>query len=155
MYRGGAEKKIRKYLIDNNYIDCIIQMPENLFFGVTISVCIMVLKKNKTENNTLFIDAARECKKVTNANKLEPINIDNILKYYIDRTNVEHVCTVMPNSEIGSEEYQYDLSVSNYVKPEEEASVSIEEIEEVISYSISQQNKLREKIENIIRSIGG
>jgi cell fate (sporulation/competence/biofilm development) regulator YlbF (YheA/YmcA/DUF963 family) len=61
----------------------------------------------------------------------------------------------VPNSEIGSEEYQYDLSVSNYVKPEEEASVSIEEIEEVISYSISQQNKLREKIENIIRSIGG
>jgi type I restriction enzyme M protein len=71
MYRSGAEQKIRKYLIDNNYIDCIIQLPDNLFFGTSIATCIMVLKKSKNENKTLFIDASRECKKVTNNNKLE------------------------------------------------------------------------------------
>ena len=155
MYRGGAEKKIRKYLIDNNYIDCIIQMPENLFFGVSISVCIMILKKNKTENNTLFIDAAKECKKVTNANKLEPENIENILRYYVDRANVDHICTVVPNSEIGSEEYQYDLSVSNYVKVEKSHGVSIAEIEERVVSSIIQQDEYRAKIEELIKKMGG
>lgn len=70
MYRGGAERKIRKYLIDNNFIDCIIQLPENLFFGTTIATCIMILKKSKADNSTLFIDAFKECIKVTNSNKL-------------------------------------------------------------------------------------
>lgn len=66
MYRGGAEQKIRKYLVDNNYIDCIIQLPSNLFFGTSIATCIMVMKKNKADNKTLFIDATSECVKVTN-----------------------------------------------------------------------------------------
>lgn len=61
MYRGGAEQKIRKYLIDNNYVDCVIQLPDNLFFGTSIATCIMVLKKSKSENSTLFIDASKEC----------------------------------------------------------------------------------------------
>ena len=68
MYRGGAEQKIRKYLVDNNYIDCIIQLPSNLFFGTSIATCIMVMKKNKADNKTLFIDASSECVKVTNNN---------------------------------------------------------------------------------------
>ena len=79
MYRGGAEKKIRKYLIDNNFIDCIIQLPSNLFFGTSIATCIMVLKRGKNDNKTLFIDASNECIKVTNNNKLIEINIDYIL----------------------------------------------------------------------------
>ena len=79
MYRGGAEKKIRQYLIDNNYIDCIIQLPDNLFYGTTIATCIMVPEKSKSENSTLFIDASKEFIKVTNNNKLTPENIDNIL----------------------------------------------------------------------------
>ena len=79
MYRGGAEKKIRKYLVDSNYIDCIIQLPSNLFFGTSIATCIMVLKKNKTDNSILFIDASKECVKVTNNNKLTQENIDNIV----------------------------------------------------------------------------
>lgn len=78
MYRGGAEQKIRKYLVDNNYVDCIIQLPSNLFFGTSIATCIMVMKKNKTDNKTLFIDATKECVKVTNNNKLTPENIDKI-----------------------------------------------------------------------------
>ena len=85
MYRGGAEQKIRKYLIDNNYIECVIQLPENLFFGTSIATCIMVLKKNKTENNILFIDASKECVKITNNNKLTQENIQNILAVYRER----------------------------------------------------------------------
>ena len=85
MYRGGAEQKIRKYLIDNNYVECIIQLPDNLFFGTSIATCIMVLKKSKTENSTLFLDASKECVKVTNNNKLTEENIQNILKAYKER----------------------------------------------------------------------
>ena len=70
MYRGGAERKIRKYLVDNNFIDCIIQLPGNLFFGTSIATCIMVMKRGKADNKTLFIDASKECIKVTNNNRL-------------------------------------------------------------------------------------
>ena len=79
LYRGGAEQKIRKYLIDNNFVDCIIQLPDNLFFGTSIATCIMVLKKSKKDNSTLFIDATNECVKVTNNNKLTDQNIENII----------------------------------------------------------------------------
>lgn len=87
MYRGGAEKKIRKYLIDNNFIDCVIQLPDNLFFGTTIATCILVLKKSKSENATLFIDASKECVKITNSNKLTQENIQHILTTYQERTD--------------------------------------------------------------------
>ena len=80
MYRGGAEQKIRKYLIDNNFVDCVIQLPDNLFYGTSIATCIMVLKKSKQENNTLFIDASKEYVKVTNSNKLTVSNIAHIIE---------------------------------------------------------------------------
>ena len=155
MYRGGAEKKIRKYLIDNNYVDCIIQMPENLFFGVTISVCIMVLKKNKTENNTLFIDATKECKKVTNANKLEPEHIANIIKLYTDRANVEHVSAVVANGEIGEGKDAYTLSVNRFVQPEEAPPVNIEEVNNEIQENVTAGNELRSAIDRIIPELEG
>ena len=79
MYRGGAEKKIRQYLIDNNFIDCVIQLPSNLFYGTSIATCIMVLKRNKADNRTLFIDASAECEKVTNNNKLREHHIQKIV----------------------------------------------------------------------------
>ena len=85
MYRGGAEQKIRKYLVDNNFIDCIIQLPSNLFFGTSIATCIMVLKKGKTDNKVLFIDASSECVKVTNNNKLTPENINKIVDTFAQR----------------------------------------------------------------------
>ena len=91
MYRGGAEKKIRKYLVDNNYIDCIIQLPSNLFFGTSIATCIMVMKKNKKDNKILFIDATKECIKVTNNNKLTPENIDHIVDMFTKREDIKHV----------------------------------------------------------------
>ena len=85
MYRGGAEKKIRQYLIDNNFIDCVIQLPSNLFYGTSIATCIMVLKRNKTDNRTLFIDASAECEKVTNNNKLREHHIKKILDAFVSR----------------------------------------------------------------------
>ncbi|MCI8486145.1 MAG: type I restriction-modification system subunit M, partial [Clostridia bacterium] len=117
LYRGGAEQKIRKYLIDNNFVDTIIQLPDNLFFGTSIATCIMVLKKNKKDNSTLFIDATNECVKVTNNNKLTDKNIDNIVKIYTDRTNIQYVAKLISDKEI--EENDYNLSVSTYVEKED------------------------------------
>ena len=94
MYRGGAEAKIRAYLIENNYIDCVILLPSNLFLGTSISACIMVLKKNKQDNKVLFIDASEEAVKVTNSNKLNPENIDNIYNLYIERKNKKRIAYI-------------------------------------------------------------
>ena len=110
MYRGGAEQKIRKYLVDNNYVDCIIQLPSNLFFGTSIATCIMVMKKNKTDNKTLFIDATSECVKVTNNNKLTPENIDRIVDVFAKREDVKHFAHLAEYEEIV--ENDYNLSVS-------------------------------------------
>ena len=84
-YRKGAERIIRKYLVDNNFVDCVIQLPDNLFFGTSIATCVLVLAKNKVENKTLFIDASKEFKKETNNNILEEKNIENIVKEYRNR----------------------------------------------------------------------
>ena len=113
MYRGGAEQKIRKYLVDNNFVDCIIQLPDNLFFGTSIATCITVLKKNKVDTNVLFIDASKEFLKVTNNNKLEDKNIDNIVKYFTDRSDLEYIVKVAPYELV--KENDYNLSVSTYV----------------------------------------
>lgn len=117
MYRSGAEQRIRQYLIENNYIDCVIQLPDNLFYGTSIATCIMVLKKSKAENSTLFIDASNECVKVTNNNKLKPENITNILNAYVDRKNIAHFARLVSNADIAAQDY--NLSVSTYVEQED------------------------------------
>ena len=114
MYRGGAEQKIRKYLVDNNFIDCIIQLPSNLFFGTSIATCIMVLKKGKTDNKVLFIDASSECVKVTNNNKLTPENINKIVDTFAQRAEEAHFSHLAEYSEV--QENDYNLSVSTYVE---------------------------------------
>lgn len=116
-YRGGAEQKIRKYLVDNNFIDCIIQLPENLFYGTSIATCIMVLKKNKSDNSILFINASKEYVKVTNNNKLTDKNIDNILKYYEERKNIEYISSFIKYEKVVEE--NYNLSVNTYVELED------------------------------------
>ena len=152
LYRGGAEQKIRKYLIDNNYIDCIIQLPDNLFFGTSIATCIMVLKKSKKENSTLFIDASGECKKVTNSNKLEEKNITNIIKYYTERANVEFKSKLVTNSYIASKEYS--LSVSTYVEQEDNREViDIKVLNNEIKETVSRCESLRSEIDAIIAEI--
>lgn len=152
-YRGGAERKIRKYLVDNNFIDAIIQLPGNLFFGTSISTCIMVLKKSKTENNILFIDASNECVKVTNNNKLKDENIDNILKIFTDRKDVEYVSKIVPNEEIGTEN-DYNLSVSTYVqKKDTKQKIDIAVLNREIAKIVAKEDALRKEIDRIIAEL--
>ena len=152
MYRGGAEQKIRKYLIDNNYVECIIQLPDNLFFGTSIATCIMVLKRNKTENNTLFIDASKEFVKVTNNNKLSEENIQNILNVYRERKDKEYYAAVVPNEKIG--ENSYNLSVSSYVEQEDtREKIDINKLNKEIKEIVAREEKLRAEIDKIIAEI--
>ena len=152
LYRTGAEQKIRKYLIDNNFIDCIIQLPENLFFGTSIATCIMVLKKNKIDNSTLFIDASKEAVKVTNNNRLTDENIENILKIFENREDVQYVARVVSNKEI--EAKKYNLSVSTYVEKEDTREVTdIKELNKQIDEIVKRENILRDEISKIIAEI--
>lgn len=152
MYRGGAEKKIRKYLIDNNFVDCIIQLPDNLFYGTSIATCIMVLKKNKTANSTLFIDASKECVKVTNNNKLTEENISKIVAAFTEHTDSEYFCRLVPNSEIA--ENDYNLSVSTYVEQEDTREViDIAVLNAEIAEIVKREDVLRAEIDRIIAEI--
>lgn len=153
-YRGGAEQKIRKYLVDNNFIDCIIQLPDNLFFGTSIATCIMVLKKSKNENATLFIDATAECEKVTNNNKLRDKNIENILKMFTDRADIAHKARLVQNSEIA--ENDYNLSVSTYIEKEDtRQAIDIKALNKEIAEIVAREQVLREEIDKIIAEIEG
>lgn len=154
LYRSGAEKKIRKYLIDNNFIDCIVQLPDNLFFGTSIATCIMVLKKSKAENSTLFIDASKECIKVTNSNKLTQKNMDTIIDAYKNRANSDHVSILVPNSDIA--EQDYNLSVSTYVEQRDTREViDITVLNAEIEKIVAREDVLRREIESIIEEIEG
>ena len=117
LYRGGAEQKIRQYLVDNNYIDTVIQLPANLFFGTSIATCILVLKKSKTDNNVLFIDASNEFVHSGNKNKLTDKNIETILTAYRERKNKKYFAQLIKNSDIAQNEY--DVSVSSYVEKQD------------------------------------
>ena len=153
-YRGGAEQKIRKYLIDNNFVDCIIQLPDNLFFGTSIATCIMVLKKSKNDNATLFIDATSECEKVTNNNKLRDRHIDNILKMFTDRTDIDYKVKLVPNFDIANNDY--NLSVSTYVeKQDTKEKVDIVKLNQEIAEIVARENILRAEIDKIIAEIEG
>lgn len=152
MYRGGAEKKIRQYLIDNNFIDCIIQLPGNLFFGTSIATCIMVLKKSKAENKTLFIDASKEFVKVTNNNKLTEDNIAKIVASFVDREDKDYFCRLVPNDEIAAQDY--NLSVSTYVEQEDTREViNITELNAEIKRIVAREQVLRDEIDKIIAEI--
>ena len=152
MYRTGAEQKIRQYLIDNNYVDCIIQLPDNLFFGTNIATCIMVLKKAKKDNSTLFIDASKECVKITNSNKLTDENIQNILNIFTDRKDIAHVAKLVPNEKIADE--NYNLSVSTYVEQEDtREKVDIVKLNAELKEIVEKENMLRAEIDKIIAEL--
>jgi len=152
LYRGGAEQKIRKYLVDNNYIDAIIQLPENLFFGTGITTCIMVLKRSKSDNNILFIDASKEFVKSGNKNKLTDENIQNILDAYIERKNIDHFVKLASREEV--EEFDYNLSVTAYVEPEDtREEIDIVKLNAEIVKIVARQQVLREEIDKIIKEI--
>ena len=136
MYRGGAEQKIRKYLIDNNFVDCVIQLPSNLFFGTTIATCIMVMKKGKQDNKVLFINATNECIKITNNNKLTQENIQHIVDAYTNRESIDYYCKLASYEDVV--EQDYSLAISTYVEQQdtrekidiEALNARIEEIEQ-------------------------
>ena len=152
MHGGGAEQKIRKYLIDNNYVDCVIQLPDNLFFGTTIATCIMVLKKSKSDNATLFIDASKECTKVTNSNKLTQENIEAIVTAYARREDMEYFTRLVQNSEIA--EQGYNLSVSTYIEQEDKREkIDIAQLNMEIAKIVAREQTLRDEIDRIIAEI--
>ncbi len=152
LYRGGAEQKIRKYLIDNNYIDTVIQLPPDLFFGTPIATCIIVLKKSKKDNSTLFIDASEEFVHEGNKNKLTEANRKRILNAYIERQDEEYFCSLVPNSKIA--ENDYNIAVSSYVTKEDNSEViQIEELNARIAEIVIKQNHLRAAIDEIVADL--
>lgn len=154
LYRGGAEQKIRKYLVDNNYIDTVIQLPPDLFFGTSIATCIIVLKKSKKENSILFIDASEEFVREGNKNKLSEENRKKILDTFKQRKDIQHFAKVVDNQDIG--ENDYNISVSSYVEQKDTREViDIKELNKEIEEIVKRQNVLRESIDNIVREIEG
>ena len=153
MYRSGAEQKIRKYLIDNNFVDCIIQLPANLFFGTPIATCIMVLKKNKVDDTVVFIDATNLCKKVSTNNKLMPEHIDKIVEAFTDRDDIENISHKATYEEIVTQ--NYNLSVSSYVDAViEQEEIDIIELNKRIADLVEENNELRDQIDSIIKELG-
>lgn len=155
-YRGGAEKKIRKYLVDNNYVETIIALPPNLFYGTSIAVNILVLSKSKPHNKTQFIDASGEdfFSKVTNNNVLEDKHIAKIMEIFDRKEEVQYVATSIDNTQIAKNDY--NLSVSSYVEPEDtREAIDIAELNREIAQTVKKINTLRAEIDEIVKVING
>ena len=154
LYRGGAEQKIRKYLIDNNYVDAVIQLPPDLFFGTTIATCIIVLKKSKKDNRTLFIDASAEFVRGGNKNKLSETNRLKILDAFTTRKDTAYFAKLIDNKTIA--ENDYNIAVSSYVVTEDTREVvDITELNTRIAGIVARQQELRTAIDEIVTDIEG
>jgi type I restriction enzyme M protein len=152
MYRGGAEQKIRKYLVDNNYVDTVIQLPPDLFFGTGIQTCILVLKKSKKDNKVLFINAEREFARFGNKNKLRSEDIEKVLSKYSDRKDEDYFARHVDHEEIAQNDYS--LSVTSYVVAEDTREVvDIKELNKSISEIVARQSKLRGEIDKIVADL--
>jgi type I restriction enzyme M protein len=153
-YRGGAEQKIRQYLVDNNYVETIISLAANLFFGTTIAVTIMVLAKNKTDTKVQFIDASGEAffKKGTTNNVMQEHQIDNIIQMFERKNDVPHVAASVPYKKIV--ENDYNLSVSAYVETRDTREITdITELNAELKMTVDKVNKLRAEIDLIVAEI--
>jgi type I restriction enzyme M protein len=152
MYRPGAEQKIRQYLVDGNFVDAVIQLPTDLFYGTTIGTCILVLKKSKTENSTLFVDASSLFTRAQTKNKLMPSHMTKILETVENRIAEEYFSAVIDNAEVASNEY--DLTVSNYVSREDTREhVNITSLNSEIEEIVLRQMELRELVHEIVDRI--
>ena len=141
-------------MVDNNYVDTVIQLPPDLFFGTTIATCIIVLKKSKSDNKTLFIDASSEFVRGGNKNKLSEANRLKILKTFTDRTDIEYFAKLVDNKSIA--ENDYNIGVSGYVITEDTREVvNITELNAKINKIVSRQNELRIEIDKIVGDIEG
>ncbi|MGJ8666732.1 MAG: type I restriction-modification system subunit M [Patiriisocius sp.] len=153
-YRGGAEQKIRKYLVDNNYVETIIDLAPNLFYGTTIAVTLLVLSKHKKENKTQFIDATGEdyFKKVTNNNEMTSAHIDKVMEIFDSKKEITHVATTIDNTIIAKNDY--NLSVNSYVVPEDtREKIDIEVLNIELATTVKKIDKLRTEIDNIVKEI--
>lgn len=153
-YRGGAEQKIRKYLVDNNFVETVISLAPNLFFGTSIAVNILVLSKSKTDNKTQFIDVSGEkfFKKETNNNILTDAHIKSIVEMFDSKEEVAHVATTIDNSKIAKNDY--NLSVSSYVEPEDtREEIDIVKLNKEVEVTVKKIDKLRSDIDLIIKEI--
>ncbi|WP_434527846.1 type I restriction-modification system subunit M [Vibrio sp. K4] len=151
-YRGGAEQKIRKYLVDNNYVETVISLAPNLFFGTTIAVNILVLSKSKTDTNTQFIDASGLFTKQTNNNVLTDEHIKDIIRLFDSKENIEHLAQSVPFKKVV--EADYNLSVSSYVTGKDtREKVNITELNAEIAVTVAKIDQLRTNIDAIIAEI--
>ena len=154
MYRGGAEQKIRKYLVDNNFVDTVIQLPPDLFYGTTIQTCILVLKKSRTDSNILFINAEKEFARFGNKNKLRNDDIAKILKSYTERKDIKYFSTVVSPETIKKNDYS--LSIPTYVVAEDtREKIDITKLNKEISEIVKKQSELRKNIDAIVADLEG
>ncbi|PJE02739.1 type I restriction-modification system subunit M [Mycobacterium sp.] len=152
LYRGGAEQKIRKYLVENNYVDTVIQLPPDLFFGTTIATCILVLKKSKKTNDVLFIDASEQFVRVGNKNKLTEANQQNVLDAFTTREDVDHFAKLVTNADLASN--NYNISVSSYVEAEDtREAVNITALTAEIARTVARQSELRAAIDALVADL--
>ena len=153
-YRGGAEQKIRKYLIDNNFVETVISLAPNLFYGTSIAVNILVLSKSKTDTRTQFIDVSGEnfYKKETNNNILTDAHIEEIIKMFDNKEDIDHISKSVESDKIS--ENDYNLSVSSYVEAKDTREIiDINVLNTEIKTTVSKIDKLRAEIDNIIAEI--
>ena len=152
LYRGGAEQKIRQYLVDNNHVDAVIQLPADLFFGTTIATCIIVLKKSKSDNATLFIDAGSTCARVGNKNKLQPGHLQQILQAYESRKDIDHFARLVDNADIAAN--GYNIAVSSYVEQADtREAIDIRALNAEIGRIVVRQTELRKQIDAIVTDL--
>ena len=153
-YRGGAEQKIRKYLVDNNYVETVISLAPNLFFGTTIAVNILVLSKHKTDTKTQFIDASGLFKKETNNNVLLDEHIETIMAAFESKANTAHLAKSVEYQEVVDKDY--NLSVSSYVEAKDNREVvDISQLNAEIATTVSKIDRLRKDIDLIVAEIEG
>ena len=152
LYRGGAEQKIRQYMIDNNFVDTVIHLPPDLLFGTSVATCILVLKKNKSDNNILFVDASEECIRNTNKNKLSDENINHIVNLLKDRKSVDNKSYLATYDEIKDNEY--NISVNSYLKTNtDDNNIDIEEVNKKLAEVVPRQQQIRKELEEIIKEL--
>jgi type I restriction enzyme M protein len=151
-YRGGAEQKIRKYLVDNNYIETVISLAPNLFYGTSIAVNILVLSKHKSDNKTQFIDASKLFKQQTNTNVLEDKHIKEIIDVFDTREDIDYFAISVDNQKIADNDY--NLSVSSYVEAEDtREKIDITQLNAEIKTTVEKIDRLRAEIDAIVAEI--
>ncbi|MFT3874446.1 MAG: type I restriction-modification system subunit M [Nocardioides sp.] len=154
LYRGGAEAKIRKYLVDNNFVDTVIQLPQDLFFGTTIATCIIVLKKSKTDNHVLFIDGSALFTRQGNKNKLTVAHQQTILDAFTNREDIAHFATLVDHATVADN--GYNIAVSSYVEAEDtREATDIKALNAEIARVVERQSALRTEIDAIVADLEG